>query len=120
MKEKLRKLRKILISSLLCILVVASISLLYGYISLGFFTLRFVFPAVFLIGALITAIGVIVTFMPVRVQSKDNKLIDHTTYFSAVMEKREYNRETARMVLYFGISIITIAAAVQWILSLVL
>ena len=119
MKAKLAKFQ-ISVLSFLCVVIVALIGLLYGSISLGSLTFQFVFPAVFLVGVFITTAGVIVIIMPVRVSQKDSNLIDHTTYFSATMEKREKKRKTARDTLWMGIGVITIAAIIQWVLSLVL
>jgi hypothetical protein len=120
MKDKLKKILKQTVISALFFVFATIIGLLYGWLSFGFLTLRFIFPSAFLIGAIIALVGLIVAIIPIRLSFKRNKLIDHTNYFSSVMEKREIMRKTAYELLYLGMSVIAFAAVLQWVLAVIM
>jgi len=117
-REKLYKVLKFTLVSTVCVFASAAIGLIYGLIIERLFTLQYVFPAVFVIGAVVVFIGVVVTLLPVRPKMKDSKLVDHTNYAQVTMERREKKRKTSHLTIYLGVSIIMIAAIIQWILSL--
>jgi len=114
------KVRNLLLLSCAFIVVAALCSMIYGRIVIGFFTLRFVFPAIFMVGSIVIIIGVVVLMLPVRPRLKDNKLIDHSNYVSTVMMRREKKRATAYDTLYLGMGIVIIAAVMQFVLSLII
>ena len=115
----MEKIRKIIFLSLQFIVISGLTAFVYGRIRLGYFTLRYVFPGIILTGSIIIFAGVIVLCLPVRLNFKENKLVDHTSYFSTAMEKREKKRETAHEILYIGLCVITISALIQLVLSFV-
>ena len=120
--NSLKTLKKNVFHSLLFILGSMIICLIYGFFLHGRLTLLYVFPGTFLVGSIIVFIGVIVALMPIRAKTKDkNKdLIDHTTYFSLTMERREKKRETAFTFLQLGMCIIMITAILQWVLAIII
>jgi len=120
LKRLLIKVRNLIILSAGFIVVISICSMIYGRIVAGFFTLSFVFPAIFLVGAIIIMIGIVIFIVPVRPRLKDNKLIDHTTFASAAMERREKKRAVAYDALYLGITIILLASVVQLLLSFII
>ena len=115
----MEKIRKVLLLSIQFILVSGLTAFIYGRIRLGYFTLRYVFPGIILTGSIIIFAGVIVLCLPVRLSFKENKLVDHTSYFSTAMEKRENKRRTAYEILFIGLCVITIAALMQLVLSFI-
>ena len=123
-KINVTKIKKTLLSSVICIAVISVAALIYGRIVAGFFTLAYLFPANFLIGAIIIMAGIVAFMIPTRLtlgfKLKDNKLIDHSNYASFMMEKREQKRKVAYEVIYLGMGIITTVAIVQLLLSLVI
>ena len=118
MKEVLIKLRKLLLLSLAITAVSAVIGLIYGAIALGFFTLRYIFPACFIIGAIIILISIVILIIPSRFLI-NFKFIDHSNFTSTMMEKRENKRKFAYEILYLGMSVIITAAMLQLLLALV-
>jgi len=118
-KDKLNKLLKFALVSTICVFASAAIGLIYGLIIERFFTLQYVFPAAFMIGAIVVFVGVVAALLPVRPKMKNSKLIDHTNYAQITMERREKKRKTSHTIIYLGVSIIMIAAIFQWILSLI-
>ena len=119
-KDKLNKLLKFALVSTICVFASALIGLIYGLIIGRFFTLQYVFPAAFVIGAVVIFIGVVAALLPVRLTMKGSKLLDHTNYAQVTMERREKKRKTSLLIIYLGVSITMIAAIFQWILSFVI
>jgi len=119
-KDRLNKLLRFALFSIVCVFASAAIGLIYGLIIERFFTLQYVFPAAFVIGAIVVFLGVVGTLLPVRPKMKDSRIIDHTNYAQVTMERREKKRKTSHLVIYLGVSIIMIAAIFQWILSLII
>ena len=91
--------------------------LIYGFVIHGFFTLRYIFPANFLLGAVIIVTAVVMLVMPSR---PNGKLIDHSTYKEAFMEKREQKQKKGYAMLYLGICVIAIPAILQLVLSFII
>jgi len=118
-RDKLNKLLRFSLVAIIGVFASAAIGLIYGIIIWRFFTLQYVFPAAFIIGAVVVFIGVVATLLPVRPKMKDSKLIDHTNYAEVTMERREYKRKASHLMIYLGVSIIMIAALIQWILSFI-
>ena len=118
-KDNLKILLKFALVSTICVFASAVIGLLYGLITERFFTLQYVFPAAFVIGAVVIFIGVAAALLPVRPTMKGSKLLDHTNYAQVTMERREKKRKTSHLIIYLGVSITMIAAILQWILSLI-
>ena len=113
----MKKLKKTLWLSLQFILVITLGGLIYGAIVHRHFTVRYLFLANFLVGAIVILIGLIMLLVPVRPKGK---LIDHSTYADALMELREQKRKKAHDMLYLGMRIILIPAVLQVLLALVL
>ena len=119
-KDILSKLLKFTLIAITGVFASAAIGLIYGLITRRFFTLQYIFPAAFLLGAVVVFIGVVAALLPVRPKMKDSKLIDHTNYAEVTMERRESKRKASHLVIYLGVSIIMIAALIQWILSFII
>ena len=119
-----RKIFSVLLSSVILLAVISVAAMIYGRITLGFFTFRFLFPAHFLTGAIIIMLGLVVMIIPLRMTAyfnlRDNKLIDHTNYALLMMEKKEKKRILANEFIYLGMSIIAISAIAQFLLSLII
>ena len=118
MKTVPENIRKLLLISTLFIGFITLASLLYGRIALGVFTLRYIFPANFFVGSFIILIGLFVVILPVRLTLRNSKIIDHTSYPTIFMERREQKREAAYVIMYLGICVVVIAALVQLLLHL--
>ena len=118
-KGKLKRLLKLALIPTISAFAAAAIGLIYGLIAESFFTLQYVFPAAFAIGAIIVFLGVVAALLPVRPKMKDSKIIDHTNYTQVTMERRENKRKTSHLMIYLGMSIIMIAALIQWLLAFI-
>jgi len=118
-KEKIIKLLKLALIPTISVFVAAAIGLIYGLVAERFFTLQYVFPAAFAAGAIVVFLGVVATLFPIRPKMKDSKLIDHTNYVQVTMERRENKRKTSHLMIYLGMSIVMIAALIQWLLSFI-
>jgi len=113
----MEKLKKTLWLALQFNLVITLGGLIYGTIVHRHFTVRYLFSANFLVGAIVILIGLIVLLVPVRPKGK---LIDHSTYADALMELREKKRKKSHEMMYLGMSIILIMAVLQFLVALVL
>jgi hypothetical protein len=123
-KINFAKVKRTLLLSAICIVVICVGALIYGRIVAGSFTLVFLFPANFLIGAIIIMAGMVALMIPTRLtvllKLRNNKLIDHSNYAEFIMEKREQKRKVAHEFIYLGMSIIAITAFVQLLLSVII
>ena len=118
-KGKLKSLLKLALIPTISVFAAAVIGLIYGLIAESFFTLQYVFPAAFAIGAIIVFLGVVAALLPVRPKMKDSRIIDHTNYIQVTMERRENKRKIAHLMIYLGMSIIMTAALIQWLLAFI-
>jgi len=113
----MEKLKKMLWLSFQFNLVITIGGLIYGFIVHGHFTVRYLFSANFLVGAIVILIGLIMLIVPVRPKGK---LIDHSTYADALLELREQKRKKAYDMMYLGMGVILIMAVLQVLTALVL
>ena len=120
LKEKIIKLLKLALIPIISVFAAAAIGLIYGIVRERFFTLQYVFPAAFALGAFVIFLGVVATLFPIRPNMKDSKLIDHTNYIQVTMEKRENKRKTSHLIIYLGMSIIMVSSLLQLLLSFIL
>ena len=109
---------KTAVISLQLILATTVLSVVYGFIRRGTFTLVYVFNTNFFVGAIITTIGVIRIFLPDFF--KFDKLTDHTTLFQRYAEQREKKQEKAYEYLFLGMLVIVITGLVQLALAVLL
>ena len=116
--EKFENIKKIIWVSLQLIVAISLGAIIYGFIAHRHFTVRYMFPANFLVGAIVIMIGLVVFIVPVR--PKAGELIDHSNYAEVMMERREHKRKKAYDIMYLGMFIILIPAILQFLLSLVL
>ena len=119
-KDKLVYIRKITLLSIRFIFFITMGGLVYGRVVTGALTLRYVFLANFIVGAIVILVALVVLIMPVEFSKRSSKLIDHSNYASTIVEKRENKRKTAFEILCLGIGIIIIAAVIQLLLALIL
>ena len=111
-----KKICKSLFHSIIVIILLSVAALFYGRLTLGFFTLRYLFPAYFLGGSVIILMGLIVIFLPFRIIGK---LVDHSNYAQVIMAQKEKRRLLGGEFVYLGIAVVVMAAALQVLLSFV-
>ena len=106
---------KTVVLSLQLILVTAVLSIGYGFITRGRFTLAYVFTANFLIGAGIICVALVMKFFKVRF--KFDKLTDHSTFNERFMEQYKQTQEKAHTFLFLGLLVIILTGVIQIILA---
>ena len=110
---------KLMLVSLGLIVTVAVISIVYGFIAHRVFTLRYIFNANFMIGAIITAIGVLVMFAPSAVFIAGKSWLEKSTFLERSYDTREYRQNIARMLLWLGMITMVITGLIQLLLSVI-
>lgn len=113
------KIKKIAITSFQMIIAIGIVSIFTAFVRHGVFSFIYVFRANFGAGAVVFLAGLVTTLAPVRF-SKDDKLIDHSTYVQRMLKAREEKRIKAFYMMYTGISIILITAFIQLLISYVI
>lgn len=108
--------KKAIYMSLRLVVIITVIGIVYGWITSGELTGRFVFRANFWVGATLLLGGILKFITPTSLLMKKNNLIDHTTYAERFMEERDKNRTKAYELIYTGIGMITITGAIQLII----
>ena len=101
------------------LVVVTSLAALgFGFIARGGFTLAYVFPANFALGAFIICIGLVMTLAAGRI--KFDTLTDHSTFAERFFEKYARNKEKAAGFLFLGIAVIIVTGLIQIALAVVI
>ena len=103
------------------IAVITVISIIYGFIADGHFTLFYVFTWNFVAAAVVIAAGLVIWFMPARLAArfKKSKLIDHTTYKDEIMEERRVKQVKGLEIICIGIAATLITALVELVIWLI-
>jgi len=109
---------KTVVFSLQLILVMAAISVVYGFIAQGRFTLAYVFRLNFLVGAIIICVALVMKFFSFRF--KFDKLTDHSTFNERFMEQHKQTQEKAHTFLFLGLLVIIITGLIQIVLAAVI
>jgi len=117
---KFLKLLKIIPFVLAFIVGVAALSIGYGFVVHGIFTLRYIFDANFLAGIVLVVIGIVLMFVPSSFAFKSNMLLDSSTFIERSYDNREIRQEKARLVLWFGIFTIILTGLIQLLLSYII
>ena len=110
---------KLLLISLCLIFIIAALSIVYGFILHGGFTLRYIFNANFLVGVLLIAAGIVIMFLPNTLAIK-TKLFDHSTMVEKSYDSRENRQQKARLILWLGLIHIVLTGSIQLLLSVLL
>ena len=110
---------KTLVISLQAIAVCAVLSIVYGFIVQEGFTLRFMFYACFMVGAIIICISLVLLFLS-AFNFKMDELSDHTTLAGRYMEQKEQKRAKAFEFLFMGIMMIVITGLIQLLLAVLI
>ena len=111
------KLLKLIPFVLAFIVIIAALSLVYGLVMHGTFTLRYIFNANFLAGVALIVISVVLMFVPSSFAFKSDILLDRSTFIERSYDTRENRQQKARIVLWFGIFTIVLTGIIQLILS---
>lgn len=98
------------------VVVVTFISVIAGSFIHSRFTTTYVFDSNIIVGAVITAAGIILYVKPTYLNIKGG-VVDHSNYGPKFMEKREEKERNANEILMIGITIIIIAGLIQLIES---
>jgi len=114
------KFLKLALISLCIIIVVAILSIIYGFIAHGVFTLRYIFDANFLAGAVLMAIGVLVMFAPSAFLMAGKTWLEKSSFLERSYDNREKRQQIARMILWLGLFCMIIAGLIQLLLSVIL
>ena len=109
---------KNILTAFFLILAAALLSVVYGFIASGAFTVAYIFNACFLTGAFIACVALIRMILPTG--WKLDKLTDHSTFMTRSGEKHREKTEKAREFLFVGIAVIILAGLIQLLLSAVI
>ena len=90
-------------------------SIVYGFIIRGYFTLAYIFTANFLAGVIVIIIALVYLILPAGI--KFDKLTDHSTLVERISDQRKEKREKAYEFLLLGILVIIITGFLQLLLS---
>ena len=114
------KFLKLALISLCIIIVVAILSIIYGFIAHGIFTLRYIFDANFLAGAVLMAIGVLVMFAPSAFLMAGKTWLEKSSFLERSYDNREKRQQIARMILWLGLFCMILTGLIQLFLSVIL
>jgi len=114
------KFLKIALISLFIIIVVAGLSIIYGFIAHGVFTLRYIFNANFLVGAVLIAIGIVIMFLPSAFISAGKSWLEKSSFLERSYDNREKRQEIARIILWLGLFCMILTGLIQLLLSVIL
>jgi len=109
---------KTILVAFIFICAAALLSIVYGFIDQGSFTLVYVFKSCFLTGAFIICMAIIRMILPTGL--KPDKLTDHSTFLTRSGEKHKEKQQKAFEFLFLGISIIVISGLLQLLLSVII
>jgi hypothetical protein len=111
---------KLLLVSLCFILIVAALSIVYGFIAHSAFTLRYVFNANFAVAAVLIAVGIVLFFIPSSFVDKGSRLLDRSTLVERSFDSRERRQQNAGLILWLGIYNTLLAGLIQILLSVII
>ena len=115
--NRVKKYIKILQTSAIITVIVATVSIIYAFFTLGYFSFAYIFTANFVAGTFIIAAGLIIYVKPARMRG--DKLLDHSTV-DRLIEQKDFKRTWAYEILYTGVLVVVIAAFVEYVLSIAL
>jgi len=117
----MKKYIKLIPVSFISIAVIAVLSIGYGFIAHGVFTLRYVFPVNFFIGMILIPSGILMMFIPsVYSSKKSQKLLDSSTFVERSFDDREKRQKKARMILWLGLFNMIFTGLIQLLLSVII
>ena len=116
----MRRYLKLACISLGSIVIIAAVSIVYGFIAHGRFTLRYIFDANFIVGALVIVTGMWVMFAPSNIMPKGVRLFDRATVIERSFDAREARQLKARDILWIGIFNVVLAGLIQLLLSAII
>jgi len=114
------KFLKLALISLCIIIVVAIFSIIYGFIAHGVFTLRYIFNANFLAGAVLIAIAIVIMFLPSAFISAGKSWLERSSFLERSYDDREKRQQIARIILWLGLFCFIFTGLIQLLLSVVL
>jgi len=114
------KILKLIPVSLGLIIVLAALSILYGFIAHTVFTLRYVFDVNFFAGAILIAIGIILMFLPSAFLTAGRTWLERSAFLERSYDSREVRQKKARMILWFGIVTLVLTGLIQILLSVII
>jgi len=121
---------KTVLIALQFILVTAVLSIVYGFIVRGHFTLAYIFHANILVGTIILCVALLIFVLPAGLIHnrltgkldifKFDKLTDHTTYIERTYaEKHLKKQEKAYEFLFLGLLIMIITGLLQLLVAVI-
>jgi len=117
----MKKYIKLIPMSLCSILIIAILSVVYGFIAHVGFTLRYVFSVNFFIGAILIVAGFLLMFIPsVYSNKKSQHLLDSSTFAQRSFDDREKRQGKARMILWLGLFNMIFTGLIQVLLSIII
>ena len=114
------KILKLIPISLGLMIILAALSVVYGFIAHGVFTLRYVFDVNFFAGTILIAIGIILMFLPSAFLTAGRTWLERSSFLERSYDSREVRQNKARMILWFGIITLVLASLIQLLLSLII
>ena len=112
----LTKYVKLVRVSVLCISVVAALSLIYEVIAHREIFMRYIYDANFFVGVVLIATGIVYMMVPSSMLRKDDKMFDHSTFVERSFKARQNRQQKAMNILVVGILNILITGVIQIIL----
>jgi hypothetical protein len=109
--DKFKKVFRFSITSIVAVTAVAIIISLFKEEDV----LKRIFDFNYLFAAGILAYGVVVFFMPVRINKK-NRLVDHSNYMEVLREEKEIKTSSALESIFWGICNILLIGVIEIIL----
>jgi len=114
------KILKLLLASLGLIIVLALLSIIYGFIAHSVFTLRYVFIVNFFAGAVLIAIGILLMFLPSAFLLAGKTWLERSAFLERSYDSREVRQKKARLILWFGLVTMVLTGLIQLLLSVVI
>ena len=111
---------KLIPVSFVFILLVAALSIVYGFIAHRMFTVRYIFDANYLIAAVLIAIGIVTMFLPSVLVTKIGSYLDRFNLVQRSFDNRDNRQRNARVLLWIGIYNMVFAGLIQLVLSLII
>ena len=107
---------KLIYTAFCIVAVVTFISVIVGSVIHRSFTFVYVFNANLIVGAFITAVGIIAYVKPTFL-GIERGVVDHSNYGPKFVQKRDEKEKNANEILMIGIAIIIISGLIQLIES---
>lgn len=98
------------------VIITAIGSAIFSFVSMGSVVFQFIINANFGVGAFVMLVGVLAFMFPMKLSR--SKLLDHSTFGTEYVEKKEERQLFAHRVLFTGVCQIFVVGVVEYIMWL--